>query len=104
MKKIFILGPSRSGKTTLERALDKISKIITNNQEITNFDLVVCNADPPMVYSKLLNKHNLKRPFKKEKNLLYSMGLFVLFLGSPTFAGINNITLFVGSTFAILGR
>ena len=27
LKKIFILGPSRSGKTTLERALGKISKI-----------------------------------------------------------------------------
>ena len=63
---------------------NKISKIITNNEEITNFDLVVCNADPPMVYSKLLNKHNFKRPFKKEKNLLYSMGLFVLFFGTTT--------------------
>ena len=61
---------------------NKISKIITNNEEITNFDLVVCNADPPMVYSKLLNKYNFKRPFKKEKNLLYSMGLFVLFFGT----------------------
>ncbi len=61
---------------------NKISKIITNNEEIKNFDLVVCNADPPMVYSKLLNKYNLKRPFKKEKNLLYSMGLFVLFFGT----------------------
>ena len=61
---------------------NKISKIITNNEEIVNFDLVVCNADPPMVYSKLLNKHNFNRPFKKEKNLLYSMGLFVLFFGT----------------------
>ena len=61
---------------------NKISKIITNNEEIVNFDLVVCNANPPMVYSKLLNKHNFNRPFKKEKNLLYSMGLFVLFFGT----------------------
>ncbi len=61
---------------------NRISKIITNNEEITDFDLVVCNADPPMVYSKLLRKYNLKRPFKKEKNLLYSMGLFVLFFGT----------------------
>ncbi len=59
-----------------------ISKIITNNEEISNFDLVVCNADPPMVYSKLLKNLNLPRPFKKEKNLLYSMGLFVLFFGT----------------------
>ena len=61
---------------------DKISKIITNKETMTNFDLVVCNADPPMVYSKLLKNYNLKRPFKKEKNLLYSMGLFVLFFGT----------------------
>ena len=61
---------------------DKISKIITNKETMTDFDLVVCNADPPMVYSKLLKNYNLKRPFKKEKNLLYSMGLFVLFFGT----------------------
>ena len=61
---------------------NKISKIITNNEAITNFDLVVCNADPPMVYSNLLKKYNLKGLFKKENNLLYSMGLFVLFFGT----------------------
>ncbi len=61
---------------------NKITKIITNNESISKFDLVVCNADPPMVYTKLLKKYNLPRPFKKEKNLLYSMGLFVLFFGT----------------------
>ena len=61
---------------------NKISKIITNKEEITKFDLVVCNADPPMVYSNLLKKYNFNRPFKKEKNLLCSMGLFVLFFGT----------------------
>ncbi len=61
---------------------NKIKKIITNNGEITDFDLVVCNADPPTVYSELLKKYNFNRPFKKEKNLLYSMGLFVLFFGT----------------------
>ena len=39
---------------------NKITKILTNNEEISNIDLVVCNADPPMVYSKLLKKQNLK--------------------------------------------
>ena len=61
---------------------NKVSKIITNNEVITNFDLLVCNADPPMVYSNLLTKYNFKRTFKKEKNLLYSMGLYVLFFGT----------------------
>ena len=63
---------------------NKVSKIITNHEEITNFDLLVCNADPPMVYSSLLKKYNFKRPFKNEKNLLYSMGLYVLFFGTKT--------------------
>ena len=61
---------------------NKITKILTNNEEITDLDLVVCNADPPMVYSKLLKKQNLSRPILREKNLLYSMGLFVLFFGT----------------------
>ena len=48
---------------------NKVSRIVTNNGDITNFDLLVCNADPPMVYSKLLKKYNLiKRPLKKKIN------------------------------------
>ena len=46
---------------------NRIAKILTNNEEISNIDLVVCNADPPMVYSKLLKKQNLRRPVLKEK-------------------------------------
>ena len=61
---------------------NKITKIITNNGDITNPDLVVCNGDPPMIYSKLLKKHKLSRPVMNEKKLLYSMGLFVLFFGT----------------------
>ena len=61
---------------------NKITKIITNNGDITNPDLVVCNGDPPMIYSKLLKKYKLSRPVMNEKKLLYSMGLFVLFFGT----------------------
>ena len=61
---------------------NKITKIITNKEQILNLDLVVCNADPPVVYSELLKKHKLKRPIIKERKLLYSMGLFVLFFGT----------------------
>ena len=59
---------------------NKIKKIITNNEEITNFDLVVCNADPPVVYSKLLKKYNLKRPVRKEKKLIVLNGSFCFVL------------------------
>ncbi len=61
---------------------NKITKIITKNEELNDFDLVVCNADPPTVYTELLKKTKLKRPFMGEKNLTYSMGLFVLFFGT----------------------
>ena len=47
---------------------NKVSRIVTNNGDITNFDLLVCNADPPMVYSKLLKKYKLKDLLKKKIN------------------------------------
>ena len=82
---------------------NKISKIITNKEEITNFDLVVCNADPPVVYSKLLKKYKLNRPFKKEKNLLYSMGLFVLFFGTKTkYDNVAHHTIWMTERFKLL--
>ena len=59
---------------------NKISKIITNDEEIKNFDLVVCNADPPMVYSNLLKKYNLKRPFKRKKIYFIQWGFLYYFL------------------------
>ena len=47
-------------KTNTEREFiienNKITKILTNKEEITDLDLVVCNTDPPMVYSKLLKQ------------------------------------------------
>ena len=55
-----------------------IKKIITNNEDLTNIDLVVCNADPPMVYSKLLKKYNLSRPIIKEKTC-YTQWVFLFF-------------------------
>ncbi len=64
----------------------KIDSVILNNGEKVNFDHVICNADPPVVYKNLLkntvtpslgiNKWLPKR-FTK-----YSMGLYVLFFGT----------------------
>ena len=73
--------------TNVEELIIKNNKIIaihTNNEKITDFDLVVCNADPPTVYSEMIKNFNFKRPFKNPKKLLYSMGLFVLFFGTKT--------------------
>ena len=51
----------------------------------TNIDCqnVICNADPPAVYEKLLNKKNFTNFFKWKKNSMeYSMGLFVYYFGT----------------------
>ena len=61
---------------------NKIIKILTDKETITDFDLVVCNADPPTVYSEMIKNFKFNNPFKNPKKLLYSMGLFVLFFGT----------------------
>jgi len=54
--------------------LDDGSEISTNN--------VICNADPPAVYSSLINE-NLNKVFNwKMKRMQYSMGLFVYYFGT----------------------
>ena len=67
----------------------EVSKLISNKNKITGIELdnqtkinaknVICNADPPAVYEKLLNKNtNNSLLFKWKKNRMeYSMGLFV---------------------------
>ena len=72
----------------------EVTKIISNNNKITgvqlnnhaniNADNVICNADPPAVYEKLLNgKNNNSFLFRwKKKRMEYSMGLFVYYFGT----------------------
>ena len=55
--------------------LDNNKEIIANN--------VICNADPPAVYSQLADSKNLSTLFKwKMKRMEYSMGLFVYYFGT----------------------
>ena len=73
---------------------NEVTKIISNNNKITgvklknhadiNADNVICNADPPAVYEKLLN-NNSKSSFVfnwKKNRMEYSMGLFVYYFGT----------------------
>ena len=62
----------------------KITGIQLNNQTIINANNVICNADPPGVYSELLNGNsNDSLLFKWKKNRMeYSMGLFVYYFGT----------------------
>ena len=67
----------------------EVKKIITNKKKITGIELdnqtiiksdnVVCNADPPAVYEKMLNGNTSNSfLFKwKKRRMEYSMGLFL---------------------------
>ncbi len=72
----------------------EVTKIIFNEKKIIGVQLdngmninsknVICNADPPAVYEKMLNG-NSKNPFFftwKKNRMEYSMGLFVYYFGT----------------------
>jgi phytoene desaturase len=63
---------------------NKISGIQINNQIDIDADNVICNADPPAVYEKLLgqNKNNSILFNWKKNRMEYSMGLFVYYFGT----------------------
>tara|TARA_Y100001970_G_scaffold290463_1_gene424281 strand:+ start:24 stop:1484 length:1461 start_codon:yes stop_codon:yes gene_type:complete len=72
----------------------EVKKIILDNKRITGVELdnknninanyVICNADPPAVYDKLLNSNKSNSfLFNWKKNRMeYSMGLFVYYFGT----------------------
>ncbi|MDC0988516.1 phytoene desaturase family protein [Candidatus Pelagibacter sp.] len=62
----------------------KITGVLLNNDNTINADIVICNADPPAVYEKLLDGNN-NNSFLfnwKKKRMEYSMGLFVYYFGT----------------------
>jgi len=62
---------------------DKIQGVKIDNQKEINADNVVCNADPPGVYDKLVHKPKNNTIFRwKKKRMEYSMGLFVYYFGT----------------------
>ena len=63
---------------------NKITGIKLNDQEIIETENVVCNADPPAFYEKMLKKNGQGSfifNWKKER-MEYSMGLFVYYFGT----------------------
>ena len=63
---------------------NKITGIKLNDQEIIEAENVICNADPPAFYEKMLKK-NGRGSFIfnwKKKRMEYSMGLFVYYFGT----------------------
>ena len=90
----------------------EVKKIITNGKKITGIQLdnktnietnnVICNADPPAVYEKLLNENSNKSLFFKwKKNRMeYSMGLFVYYFGTKkTYDNVEHHTIKFGNKY-----
>ena len=79
---INIIKNSEVNKIISEK--NKITGVQINNQTNIDADNVICNADPPAVYEKLLNKKNNNSfLFSWKKNRMeYSMGLFVYYFGT----------------------
>ena len=61
---------------------NKITSIQLNNKNNILTDNVVCNADPPAVYEKMLNENETLFFKWKKKRMEYSMGLFVYYFGT----------------------
>jgi phytoene desaturase len=84
MKEIGIEVLKNSEVTKIISNNNKITGVQINNQTKVDTDNVICNADPPAVYEKLLNDNtNNSFLFKWKKNRMeYSMGLFVYYFGT----------------------
>ena len=73
---------------------------LDNNKEIIS-DNVICNADPPAVYSKLIDSKNTNSIFNwKIKRMEYSMGLFVYYFGTKkTYSNVEHHTIKFGDKY-----
>ena len=81
---------------------NKITGIQLDNHDYIDADNVICNADPPAVYEKLLDeKNNNSFLFKwKKKRMEYSMGLFVYYFGTKKiYDNVEHHTIKFGSKY-----
>ena len=90
----------------------EVEKIISSGNKITGVrldndtnilaDNVICNADPPAVYEKLLNgnsKNSIMFKWKRER-MEYSMGLFVYYFGTKkTYQNVEHHTIKFGNKY-----
>jgi phytoene desaturase len=87
--------------TNIISSNNKIQGIKLDNQKVINADNVICNADPPAVYEKLLDIQKFSPLFKwKKKRMQYSMGLFVYYFGTKkTYNDIEHHTIKFGEKY-----
>ncbi len=84
MSEVGINVMKKSEVTKIISKNGKIYGVQINGQYNLEADNVICNADPPAVYEKLLNENtNNSILFNWKKNRMeYSMGLFVYYFGT----------------------
>ena len=84
MKEVGVKILKESEVTKIISKNNKIIGVQINNQTDIDADNIICNADPPAVYEKLLNQNNNNSfLFNWKKNRMeYSMGLFVYYFGT----------------------
>jgi len=87
--------------TNIISSNNKIQGIKLDNQKVINADNVICNADPPAVYEKLLDIQKFSPLFKwKKKRMQYSMGLFVYYFGTKkTYNDVEHHTIKFGEKY-----
>ena len=81
---------------------NKITEVQLDNKIIIKTNNVICNADPPAVYDKMLNESDNKSLlFKwKKKRMEYSMGLFVYYFGTKvTYENVEHHTIKFGDKY-----
>ena len=87
--------------TNIISSNNKIEGVKLDNQKELNADNVICNADPPAVYEKLLTKNKFSTLFEwKKKRMQYSMGLFVYYFGTKkTYDDVEHHTIKFGDKY-----
>ena len=87
--------------TKIESLSNKIISVKLDNQKEINVDNVICNADPPSVYEKLLENKKVSSIFEwKKKRMQYSMGLFVYYFGTKkTYDNVEHHTIKFGKKY-----
>jgi len=80
---------------------NKIEGVKLDNQKEINANNVICNADPPAVYEKLLDQKKVNSLFEwKQKRMEYSMGLFVYYFGTKkTYPDVEHHTIKFGDKY-----
>jgi phytoene desaturase len=80
---------------------NKIEGVKLDNQKEISANNVICNADPPAVYQRLLNQSKVNSLFEwKQKRMEYSMGLFVYYFGTKkTYPDVEHHTIKFGDKY-----